>query len=214
MLTQAQLDANRANAQHSTGPRTEAGKQAVSQNARKHGLSSKFIPLSETERPQFEALETSLRAEINPKGALQEIVFRELVAAAWKRDIVHTLLFEASNSTRDLFSDEVSDRVRKLQRHKNDQDRAFNRALRQLNELQTTEMLRSTALHALQAQKPSLNPDTFPGLANYAKVAKQSRDCAAHNAQLSLQQIESEAEAVRRSVFDYCQNMLKQQPNA
>jgi hypothetical protein len=38
MATQAQILANRRNAQKSTGPRTEKGKAVVSQNAVKHGL--------------------------------------------------------------------------------------------------------------------------------------------------------------------------------
>ncbi len=38
MSTQAQILANRRNAQNSTGPRTPQGKAAVSQNAVKHGL--------------------------------------------------------------------------------------------------------------------------------------------------------------------------------
>ncbi len=38
MATEAQTNANRANSQKSTGPRTAEGKAAVSQNAVKHGL--------------------------------------------------------------------------------------------------------------------------------------------------------------------------------
>ena len=37
-ISNEKLRANQKNAQHSTGPRTEAGKQRVSQNALKHGL--------------------------------------------------------------------------------------------------------------------------------------------------------------------------------
>jgi hypothetical protein len=37
-LSRAQT--NRANAEHSTGPRTDSGKQRSSQNALKHGLNS------------------------------------------------------------------------------------------------------------------------------------------------------------------------------
>ncbi|MCU1257860.1 MAG: hypothetical protein JWO80_745, partial [Bryobacterales bacterium] len=38
--TAAQLSANRANSESSTGPRTEAGKSRSSQNALRHGLAS------------------------------------------------------------------------------------------------------------------------------------------------------------------------------
>ena len=83
MATPAQTAANQSNAQFSTGPCSAEGKAAVSQNARKHGLSSHYVMLSEAERPLFDALESALRQEINPNGALQESIFRELAAAAW-----------------------------------------------------------------------------------------------------------------------------------
>jgi len=41
MSSQAQKRANKQNAQHSTGPRTDQGKQRTSQNAVKHGFRSK-----------------------------------------------------------------------------------------------------------------------------------------------------------------------------
>jgi hypothetical protein len=40
MATEKQIRANRANAKHSTGPRTPAGKLKSSRNAYRHGLSS------------------------------------------------------------------------------------------------------------------------------------------------------------------------------
>src|SRR5579883_2259301 len=57
MATEAQIAANRANAQRSTGPRTEAGKQAVAQNRLEHGLSGgafRLLPWESAE--EFEAL--------------------------------------------------------------------------------------------------------------------------------------------------------------
>ncbi|MBS1828689.1 MAG: hypothetical protein JST93_25510 [Acidobacteria bacterium] len=163
MSSQSQIDANRANAQHSTGPRTESGKATVSQNATRHGLSSKYLPLSEAERPLFEELEADLRQRINPVGALQESIFMELAAGVWKRSVVNRLLAEATAATESLFEDEPSDRVRKLQRHKADQDRAVNRAMRQLKELQTNAMIQSAM------------PENSPGLADYVRITKQTQ---------------------------------------
>jgi hypothetical protein len=40
LATEKQIAANRANARHSTGPRTAAGKRKSSHNAYRHGLSS------------------------------------------------------------------------------------------------------------------------------------------------------------------------------
>ena len=163
MSSQAQINANRSNAQHSTGPRSETGKATVSQNATRHGLSSKYLPLSEAERPLFEELEADLRQRINPIGALQESIFMELAAGVWKRSVVNRLLAEATATTESLFDEEPSDRVRKLQRHKADQDRAVNRAMRQLKELQTNAMLQA------------LMPANSPGLADYVKITKQTQ---------------------------------------
>ncbi len=43
MTSAAQLEANRRNAQHSTGPRTSAGKSRSSENAVKHGFTARLL---------------------------------------------------------------------------------------------------------------------------------------------------------------------------
>ena len=50
MSTPNRIEINRANAQHSTGPKTESGKQTSSLNAIRHGLTSQSI-LMPTEDP-------------------------------------------------------------------------------------------------------------------------------------------------------------------
>jgi hypothetical protein len=49
MISEKQLDANRANAQKSTGPKTEPGKQRSSLNATRHGLTGQVLVLPEPE---------------------------------------------------------------------------------------------------------------------------------------------------------------------
>ena len=49
-MSQKQSQANKRNAQQSTGPRTQSGKRASSQNALKHGLNQALDPLAD---PRF-----------------------------------------------------------------------------------------------------------------------------------------------------------------
>jgi hypothetical protein len=52
--TEAQIHANRANAQKSTGPRTPAGKAVVAQNAVKHGLSARLDVIRGEDQAEFD----------------------------------------------------------------------------------------------------------------------------------------------------------------
>ena len=84
MATQAQLDANRANAQKSTGPRTPEGRAAVSQNALKHGLTS-MSPVAPGEDPaEFLQFLDRWAAAYLPIGPAEEEVLRTAVVAAWR----------------------------------------------------------------------------------------------------------------------------------
>src|SRR5271157_4081067 len=128
-------ESNRANAQLSTGPRTEEGKARSSQNALKHGLTAQQLIVKPEEREAFEALQAHYQLQIAPQGALQQTLFDELVTAAWNLRRVRIL-----ESGIDLL-DPLSDR---LARHHARFERAFHRALKGLRALQT-----EARLHAL-----------------------------------------------------------------
>ena len=85
MATTAQALANRANAQHSTGPKTDAGKAAVSQNATSHGLSSaRFLFLRHENPEEFATLLNRLEDEFQPETASEEFLITEMARAQWK----------------------------------------------------------------------------------------------------------------------------------
>jgi hypothetical protein len=65
-ISEAQLAANRANAQLSTGPTSPEGREIVSQNRTTHGLSGKFRLLGWEDAEQFKELVTSLYDEHKP----------------------------------------------------------------------------------------------------------------------------------------------------
>ncbi|HZS54236.1 MAG TPA: hypothetical protein VFA65_07515 [Bryobacteraceae bacterium] len=75
-VSQRQLAANRANAQKSTGPRTDAGKEKVAQNALKHGLCGNFQVLSCEDQQQYDDFFQRFLQTENPADDVE----RELVA--------------------------------------------------------------------------------------------------------------------------------------
>src|SRR5215467_1741355 len=64
-----QIEANRRNALHSTGPTTAEGKHASRLNALKHGLRAKEVVIPGQEDPEeFEAILKELREDWKPEG--------------------------------------------------------------------------------------------------------------------------------------------------
>ena len=61
MATQAQINANRANAQKSTGPRSVEGKSASRFNALKHGIDAASIVIPGEDPADYDALAAETR---------------------------------------------------------------------------------------------------------------------------------------------------------
>jgi hypothetical protein len=64
-----QLVANLANAQHSTGPKTENGKHRTRLNACRHGLAGQICLLTAGEHAAFDQHCTGFRESLEPVGA-------------------------------------------------------------------------------------------------------------------------------------------------
>jgi hypothetical protein len=84
MATQSQIDANRRNAQKSTGPTTPEGRAAVRHNALKHGLTSEVLIPMDEDRPEFDRLCDAFETEFQPIGPTEESLLENLVAAKWR----------------------------------------------------------------------------------------------------------------------------------
>jgi hypothetical protein len=78
------IEANRENAQLSTGPRTERGKQTVRWNALKHGIYSKSVLLPGEDPAEFAELEQVLRERFNPGAEYGNKLLDLLIAAEWR----------------------------------------------------------------------------------------------------------------------------------
>lgn len=84
MSTSAQIDANRRNAIHSTGPRSEAGKSTVSRNAESHGLSSATPVLASEDQTAFNSLIENLLSEFQPHGEHESFLVQQMAEARWR----------------------------------------------------------------------------------------------------------------------------------
>src|SRR6266567_8235252 len=85
MSSQRQIDANRLNAQKSTGPSTPEGRAAVSLNSLKYGLYAETLILPGEDPAAFEALLDRLDAEHEPATPTEEAFVSQIAMATWRR---------------------------------------------------------------------------------------------------------------------------------
>jgi len=90
-ISSAQLEANRANAQFSTGPRTAEGRQRSRLNATRHGLTSQN-PLLPTEDPQaYRKFCEEYVADLKPKGAIEQQLAHSMAGMQWRLNRCHDI---------------------------------------------------------------------------------------------------------------------------
>jgi hypothetical protein len=87
MSTPEQIAANQANAQKSTGPKTEAGKAASSQNSWQHGLTFGIFRVLDNESPMdYQILLQTLIDEYKPVAATEAILVERMAQHHWLRN--------------------------------------------------------------------------------------------------------------------------------
>jgi len=106
MTSAAQIEANRANAQKSTGPRTPEGKAKVSWNALKHGLLAREGVIRGEDAEEYLNHEGYLLQQLMPDSPLEEILANRIVGLSWQlkraardRDEAFAALYEKQVAT-------------------------------------------------------------------------------------------------------------------
>jgi len=84
MATEAQVVANRLNAQKSTGPCTAEGKAVVAQNAVKHGLRTERAVIVGEDPGEFEFYRDEMLGELSPAGAMESMLAERVVCLSWR----------------------------------------------------------------------------------------------------------------------------------
>src|ERR1700674_1898462 len=83
MATQNQIEANRRNAQHSTGPRTPEGKAASSMNALKSGIDAQTSIIPGEDAATLVALTERFYQDCQPQTAIESTLVDNIIRASW-----------------------------------------------------------------------------------------------------------------------------------
>jgi hypothetical protein len=83
-ISDAQLEANRRNAEKSTGPRTDAGKAASSANSKSHGLTGRIEFQHPRDQLDYAALGQRMTAEAKPCTAVEEHLVQTILDSQWQ----------------------------------------------------------------------------------------------------------------------------------
>jgi hypothetical protein len=139
MATEAQIAANRRNAENSTGPKTERGKQAVARNALRHGLRAAKVLTFDEADTDFQAFLKEQRNAFEPADDLEEQLVERIAVCAWRLRRVYRVeaeMFSAFRHTRPQFHDTematvfdvAADKMINVSRYETALDRALHRA--------------------------------------------------------------------------------------
>jgi hypothetical protein len=93
MATVAQIEANRRNAQKSTGPRTDEGKNRSRMNALEHGGRASILQLPPEEFGEYQEWRLALKRAYCPRNAAEEVLLDRIVALDWQEKWIERAKF-------------------------------------------------------------------------------------------------------------------------
>ena len=193
MATEAQTNANRENAEKSTGPRTPQGKAISSRNSLVHGMTSgKFLP-PDGDPDEFFQLLDQFRDRFQPFDQAEDALVERLVAAEFKMRSVRyadAALFHiqaAEDPMLERYKQEgrtnllawafhsdakYSNSFSKLIRYEGFLQREFSRALRELYMMQDERRARLAEAAARNAETEPSEPETPPATPKTEKTKR------------------------------------------
>jgi hypothetical protein len=171
MSTAAQAAANRANANHSTGP---ADTSRTRFNGLAHGLTSKQTVIPGESQDEYNSFQRDLLSHLAPGSAIETVLAERLIAAAWRLKRftrVETAFFtnridaflkenpenDADTALANLFTDPGEmGRMRLFLRYQNTVQREYDTAMRELRKAKAERERQEFELAAFE--RPRLKP--------------------------------------------------------
>jgi hypothetical protein len=161
IISEKQQEANRRNAQHSTGPTTPEGKGAVRFNALTHGLRARSAVLPSESSEDFERLCAELEAEWQPQTRTEWLHLETIATSQWllarvaqSENRIYQLMDYRVNAASLALLQYVAKQRAQL-------ERSFRTAIADLQQLQKERQSRPQAQPVPAAQKP-VNPPPRP----------------------------------------------------
>jgi hypothetical protein len=157
MATQAQIEANRQNAQKSAGPTTEAGKARSARNNFTHGFRSSCVFVNDENRDEFNGLVADLHGEYLPVTHTEQMLLEKMILHQWNSLRAYRLESQALKFSLEG-SDSLPPELSLLIRYHQSSDRYFYKAR---HELLTTQKERKKSEIGSERQEP-VDPPQLP----------------------------------------------------
>jgi hypothetical protein len=169
MATLKQFEANRRNAQKSTGPKTPEGKAAVSMNSLRHGLRARTVVLPGENPEEFHQLCDDLEVEWHPQSRTEQFYVEQMAVSQWKltrMEVGESAIYQdvEASTTRLPLLDRLWQAEARM-------ERSYSRAQRELERLQNSRRDQvQQPEEAVPAPQPV--PDEAPSAAAAAEVGQ------------------------------------------
>lgn len=132
-LSARKLEANRENAQLSTGPVTEAGKAISAQNNFRHGLTGAFCLLPDESQDEFNTLHANLSEEHQPATQTESMLVNDMARHYWLYQ--RALRLQETCFASDLTAGATQNQLSLFLRYGTTHERAIRRSLADLLKL-------------------------------------------------------------------------------
>ena len=152
MSTQAQITANRLNAQSSTGPKSSIGKAIVARNNLRHGFTGAFLVLHWEEESEYQSLFASLQSEHQPITPTEKLLVERMAQSEWLRKRAVFLQATCFDYTSPSCQGQEKQLALYL-RYQTTQERAFSKALNELLRLRAEKRKVEIGFESQQRQR-------------------------------------------------------------
>jgi len=181
MMQEAANEARRENAQLSTGPKTEAGKQRSKFNARRHNLSGLTIVGTAEEMENYARFSADLKFDLHPEGIFEQTLVQSIADAQWQlnraRAMEQNILFESAS------------------KHTDEADQTRDFSVDWAQGLGRAFLEKAKELDLLSRYGNRFHRQVLQNYATLAKVQKERRD---HDMKRNLQRKQRQADDLAR----------------